>query len=179
MRIFTVGHSTRELETLLALLKQNQVECLVDVRSYPFSRRHPQFNQDSLERTLEAEGIGYHHLKTLGGRRKKQLDDSPNDAWEVRGFQNYADYMLSDKFKEGIDLLKDLAREDATAIMCAEASPFRCHRRLISDYLVALEGISVIHILDERRTEEHTLTPFARVEEDRVIYPGAQGSLFG
>lgn len=178
MTIYTIGHSTRAADAFLRLLELHRVKRLVDVRSFPSSRRHPQFNGANLESSLRAQNVRYIHLPALGGMRKKKLEDSPNQGWQVEGFRNYADHMLTEEFRDGIRRLKEIVAEARTAVMCAEATPYRCHRRLISDFLQAAEGMTVLHIFAEERIEEHRLTPFARTEEGRIVYPARQGSLF-
>jgi len=151
---------------------------LVDVRSFPGSRRFPQFNREDLESLLEENGLSYYHLKELGGLRRKGDVASVNTAWKNESFRNYADYMQTAEFREGIDSLLRIAGDSRTVIMCAEAVPWRCHRQLISDYLVALRGIEVFHIIDASQLRQHTLTAFAQVEGETLIYPeeGPSGS---
>ena len=177
--LYTIGHSTRELDRFLALLKEHDIELLVDVRRFPGSRRHPHFGSESLRSSLEHEGIGYRHAPELGGRRNA-APDSPNGWWRNESFRAYADHLGSDAFREALTVLIEEARARPTAIMCAEAVPWRCHRNLISDAVVAA-GTEVVHILDTGKTQGHVLNPAARVEPDgRVTYPAAgaaQGSL--
>jgi uncharacterized protein (DUF488 family) len=168
--IWTVGHSTHPIDKLLTILASAEIELLADVRRYPGSRRHPQFNQDALVSSLADAGIEYRHFVDLGGRRHKRLPDSPNTAWRVESFNAYADYMQSPEFLAALDELMSAAREKQTAIMCSEALPHRCHRRLISDALVA-RGWQVHHLMTPKRRDEHTLTPFARVEGTQITYP--------
>lgn len=169
---FTVGHSTRSAEELVALLRENDVELLVDVRRHPGSRRHPQFNRGELEETLAEGGIDYRHDDRLGGRRRPGPGASPNRAWESEGFRAYADHLLSDAGQRALDELEADARERRVAVMCAEAVPWRCHRQIIADHLVA-RGLEVRHILDEGRTDGHSLRSMAEAAEDgRVVYPG-------
>lgn len=169
--ILTVGHSTRTVEELIGLLRAHGVERLVDVRRFPGSRRHPQFGRETLESALGAAGISYAHEEALGGRRPV-LAGSPNDAWRNRGFRGYADYMGTAGFAAALDRLIDGARKARTAIMCAEAVPWRCHRNLIADALTA-RGVEVRHILGEDRAEVHALNVHATVLPDgRLIYPG-------
>lgn len=167
--IYTIGHSTRALEDFLALLKREGITRIADVRTFPASRRHPHFNKESLAESLEGAGIGYTHLPELGGRRTPRKD-SRNTAWRNAGFRGYADYMETAAFENGLGSLLDLAQRGRTAIMCAEAVPWRCHRSMISDALLA-RGESVLHILDAG-TKPHTLTPFARVAGRKVSYAG-------
>jgi len=169
MQVLTIGHSTRALEELVATLQNHSVERLVDVRSLPRSRRNPQFNADALPQALAPAGIGYLHMKGLGGLRKPQ-PDSPNDGWESEGFRAYADYMLTPDFERHLGALVTLADEIRIAIMCAEAMPWRCHRSLIADALT-VRGIGVSHILEPRRSEPHRLTAWAQVDGTRITYP--------
>jgi uncharacterized protein (DUF488 family) len=169
-RILTIGHSTRTLEAFSELLEAHRVELLIDVRTIPRSRRNPQFNRETLPTALEQAGIGYRHMKELGGLRHPHRD-SPNTAWRNAGFRGYADYMLEPDFGAALDRLTELATEKRTAVMCAEAVPWRCHRSMIADALLA-RGIAVEHILSAKRAEPHHLTEFARVEGERVTYPG-------
>jgi uncharacterized protein (DUF488 family) len=170
--LWTIGHSTHRIETFLALLESQAIACLADVRRFPGSRRHPQFSQQSLTESLAARSVDYVHFPALGGRRSGRLSDSPNGAWRVEAFNCYADYMLSAEFEEALEGLVTRASQVRTAIMCAEALPSRCHRRLISDVLTA-RGWTMRHILTARRVEEHRLPEFARVKNGNVIYPAA------
>jgi len=167
--VYTVGHSTRDLPTFLELLRSHGVKQLVDVRSVPRSRRNPQYNAEELPRPLRAAGIRYVHLAALGGLRHPARD-SVNKGWHNASFRGFADYMQGLEFKKGVERLVKLASTRPTAIMCAEAVPWRCHRSLIADALAA-RRIRVVHIFAARRTQEHTLTPFARVEGLRITYP--------
>jgi uncharacterized protein (DUF488 family) len=170
MRIFTIGHSTRSFDELVTLLRENGAERLVDIRRYPGSHRYPHFSRDALEVELPNTGIEYIHMPELGGRRKAR-PDSPNTAWRNEQFRAYADYMATDAFREGIDSL--LRSPKVTAIMCAEAVPWRCHRNLVSDELLR-RGIEVVHILGPGATRPHAMNPNARVEEAHLVYPGEQ-----
>ncbi len=173
MVLYTVGHSTRSQQELLELIAG--VTVLADVRSFPNSRRHPQFNREELQRWLPAAGIQYVHLPELGGRRQPQAD-SPNGAWRERGFRGYADHMGSPQFARGIEQLQALARERPTAIMCAEAPWWRCHRRLVADWLVA-HGWEVQH-LGTGAPAKHELSEFAhRKPNGRLTYPPSQTAL--
>lgn len=175
MRLFTIGHSSRSLEEHIRLLQDQQIERLVDVRSFPTSRKHPHFNQPELASALAEVEIRYDHMQALGGFRRSILKDSPNRGWETPGFRAYADYMLTDMFQEALDRLVGMASSTRICIMCAEAQPFRCHRQLISDALLGLRGIQVFHILTEG-LQEHCLTSFARIEKGRILYPNPQKS---
>jgi len=174
--IFTIGHSTRTLAEFVALLRQADVTMLVDVRSFPRSRTTPQFNGDTLPDSLAADGIGYRHLRTLGGRRhhRKGAPPSVNMYWRVVAFRNYADYAGSDEFRAGLDALRALARDDRCAIMCAEALWWRCHRRIITDYLLA-DGRRVEHIMGRGQVVPATLTPGACIMVDGTLrYPAPE-----
>ncbi|MFY9826759.1 MAG: DUF488 domain-containing protein [Thermoanaerobaculia bacterium] len=172
--IFTAGHSTRPVEELLALLAEHGVTALVDVRRFPASRRHPQFSRDALAASLAGAGILYVHEPDLGGRRAAR-PGSPHTAWRVAAFRGYADYMETPEFQAALDRLARRAQEETVAILCAEAVPWRCHRRLISDALVA-RGTSVLHILGPHRADPHELHPDARVlAGGRLLYAGAAG----
>jgi uncharacterized protein (DUF488 family) len=168
--IWTLGHSTRPIEELLKLLAAAQIQLLADVRRFPGSRRHPQFNQDALAASLADAGIEYRHFVDLGGRRSKRLPDSRNTAWRVEQFNAYADYMQSAEFVAALNDLMAAACDKRTAIMCSEALPHKCHRRLISDALTA-RGWQVRHLLTPKRIEDHAITPFARVEGEKITYP--------
>ncbi len=167
--VLTIGHSARTLEDFLHLLKSHRVRRLIDVRKLPGSAAHPHFNQDELSASLEQAGIDYMHLPSLGGRRRPQAD-SPNAAWRNRSFQGYADYMQTEEFEKGLRKVIASAARRRVALMCAEAVPWRCHRSLIADALLA-DGIPVEHIMSATRTQPHTLRPFARVNGTRVTYP--------
>ena len=169
--ISTIGHSTRTVEALVALLRAHGIRRLADVRSFPRSRRHPQFNVDALPGSLAEAGIDYEHVPALGGFRRPR-PDSHNTAWRNPGFRGYADYMQTPAFAAAVDHLLEQAAVAPTAVMCAEAVPWRCHRWLLADALVA-RGESVAHILSAAAAEPHVLTPAARVDGARVTYPGA------
>lgn len=170
MTIYTVGHSTRAEDEFIALLRAHGIRLLVDVRRYPGSRRHPHFSRESLERTLPAHGIRYEHVPALGGRRTP-APDSPNGAWRSASFRAYADYMATPAFQDALAAVVADATETATAIMCAEAVPWRCHRQLIADALVA-HGHVVLNILTPDRAEPHRLNEHARLGPDgTVTYP--------
>ena len=168
-KIFTIGHSTRAIEEFIELLRMHEITQLVDIRTIPKSRRNPQYGQDQLEPSLQQAGINYVYLKALGGLRSK-AKESVNDAWENASFRNYADYMQTDAFVEGIDELIALAEERVTAIMCAEAVPWRCHRRLVSDALL-VRGVDSCEIISATSERLHTMTPFAVVDGLTITYP--------
>src|SRR6059036_2310723 len=176
LKLWTIGHSTRSIDEFIEALKSFEIRTLADVRSFPGSRRCPQFNKENLRDSLAEAGIDYIHLPDLGGRRRAK-PDSLNMAWQSKTFRGYADYMETEAFQKGIARLLEAARERRTAIMCAEAVWWRCHRSLISDYLKA-NGVEVIHILDANKAEPHPFTSAARIingalsyanEEDRLI----------
>lgn len=170
--VYTVGHSTLAAEQFAAILESHAVKCLADVRSYPGSRKFPHFNRESLAAFLNERGIEYIWFKALGGRRGPSKTPSPNTGLRNAGFRNYADYMLTGEFADGIGQLLLKAAEKPTALMCAEKLFFRCHRRLISDYLAA-HGVEVVHLYDITRTQNHTLSGIACVRPDgNVVYPG-------
>ncbi len=170
--ILTIGHSTRSIEEFLDLLRQHRVERLVDIRTIPRSRRNPQFNTEALAKSLVRGGIDYGHIKELGGLRHPR-PDSINLGWRNASFRGYADYMQTAEFDEAVARLLQLCAGKRCAVMCAEAVPWRCHRSLLSDALVA-RGIGVEHILSGSRRDVHNLTPFARIENERVTYPQAE-----
>lgn len=168
--IWTLGHSTRSADETLKILAAGSVKLIADVRRFPGSRRFPQFNQDAMNGWLMEAGIAYRHFVDLGGRRSKRLPNSPNTAWRVESFNAYADYMQSTEFLAALDQLSEVAQETATAIMCSEALPHKCHRRIISDALI-VRGWRVRHLLSPKRIDDHQLTPFAKVEGTAVTYP--------
>jgi uncharacterized protein (DUF488 family) len=168
-RIWTIGHSTRDIDIFISLLEENGIKLLADVRSLPGSKRYPQFNREALAESLNAHGIRYEHFPELGGRRKPK-PDSRNTAWRNASFRGYADYMETEEFHKGVERLLDVAAGTGpTAIMCAEAVWWRCHRSLISDYLKA-RGIDVMHILDANKTEPHPFTSAARIVNGELNY---------
>jgi uncharacterized protein (DUF488 family) len=174
--VYTIGHSTRSSEELLALLREAGVERLADVRAFPSSRRHPQFNRDALAGWLGAAGIEYRHMPALGGRRSP-VPGSANGGWREVAFQGYADHMRSAEFQGALVALEAAAHESPTAIMCAEAVWWRCHRRLIADALVA-RGWRVEHLGIGEGRAVHELTAFAVVGPDGLLtYPPAQATL--
>ena len=167
--VYTIGHSTRPIAGLLALLEAHGIRMVVDVRTVPRSRRNPQFGIDVLPGNLAAAGIAYAHAPSLGGLRHPR-HDSPNASWRNASFRGFADYMQMPEFEAALDELIVMARGQLTAIMCAEALPRRCHRSLIADAL-SVRGAIVKHIMSLERAEPHRVTPFARVEGTRVTYP--------
>lgn len=170
-RFFALGHSTRSFTEFVGLLREHGITTVADIRRFPGSRRYPQFNQAALAAALSAEGIRYVHLPRLGGRRLGLGAASPNLAWRNASFRAYADHMQTAEFAEGLDELIGLAAGGPVALLCAEAVPWRCHRSLVADALLA-RGFQVDHILGPRRSNPHQLTPFARIEGERVTYPG-------
>jgi uncharacterized protein (DUF488 family) len=171
--IFTIGHSTHTSAEFIALLREAGVDLLVDVRSIPRSRAQPQFNADVLPQTLQAAGVAYRHASALGGRRHRRKDapQSPNTFWQNASFRNYADYAMTDRFRAGLNELIALSHAHRCAIMCAEAVWWRCHRRIIADYLLA-DGIPVAHIMGPHKIEEAKPTAGARVLPDGTLrYP--------
>jgi uncharacterized protein (DUF488 family) len=166
--ILTIGHSTRSAEEFTALLQEQAVTLVADVRTVPRSRRHPQFNQEALSATLAAGGVGYMHLPGLGGWRRGR-PDSPHVGWQDAGFRAYADYMDTPEFAEQLEKLIALAGKDCVAVMCAEAVPGRCHRSMIADAL-SVRGVRVMHVLGAGLAEAHAVTPWARVEGTRLLY---------
>lgn len=171
--VFTLGHSTRDLADFSRVLQAHDVRLLEDIRAFPMSRRHPHFNREHLELWLPEIGCDYVWDKDLGGRRGKQMpaDQSPNIALRNPSFRNYADYMLSERFAGAVERLVERAKRQATAIMCAEQLYFRCHRMLVSDYLLS-RGHAVLHILDEKPPRPHTLSKDARIVDGRLVYRG-------
>jgi uncharacterized protein (DUF488 family) len=175
--IWTIGHSNRDLDDFLSLLAAERIESLADVRRFPGSRRHPHFNREALSATLQNIGITYTHFPALGGRRTARSEASQNTAWRVAAFAAYADYMLTDDFKLAFKELQTLAANSRTAIMCAEALPWRCHRRLIADQFIA-KGWEVQDIVGPNKTTPHKLPDFAVVTAGHVAYPSNSRPLF-
>lgn len=167
--VMTIGHSSRDAAALVALLQAHEVALLIDVRAAPYSRRHPQFNREALSETLGGIGIGYRHMPALGGMRRP-LPVSLNGGWREDGFRGFADYMQGPGFAAARDALIDAARTQRLAVMCAEADPTQCHRRLICDALAA-NGLAVEHIIDAGPRRPHEVTAFARVAHGDVSYP--------
>ncbi len=166
--IWTIGHSTRPIEEFLDLLQTYRVEAVADVRRFPGSRKHPQYGQRALALALGTRGVAYEWLEALGGRRPASAD-SPNTAWRNAAFRGYADYMASAAFAQGMTQLLELASGSRTALMCAEAVWWRCHRSLIADAL-CVRGIEVVHILDARHSTVHPMTQPARIVDGRLSY---------
>jgi len=171
MRIWTIGHSTRRIEIFISLLEEHGIKLLADVRSWPGSKRYPQFNKEGLAKSLKGYGIRYEHFPELGGRRKPK-NDSQNTAWRNQSFRGYADYMATEQFRKGVERLLDRANEAGpAAILCAEAVWWRCHRALISDYL-KVRGIEVMHIRDANKSELHPYTSAAHIVDGKLSYTG-------
>jgi uncharacterized protein (DUF488 family) len=170
MTVYTIGHSTRSLDDFVGLLKVHGIVQLADVRTIPKSRRHPHFAGEALSQSLPAAGIRYRHFPGLGGMRKP-LPDSDNRGWRHPSFRGYADYMQTAAFGGALDDLAAWSNESATAMMCAEAVWWQCHRQLIADALVA-RGVETRHIMSARPADAHTVTSFARIGGTRVTYPG-------
>jgi len=169
VKIWTIGHSTRNIDNFVSLLQENGIKLVADVRMFPGSKRYPQFNRESLAGSLGQSGIRYEHFPKLGGRRKTR-PDSRNTAWRNASFRGYADYIETKEFRNGVARLLDFADTTGpTAIMCAEAFWWRCHRSLISDYLKA-RGVEVIHILDAGKAEPHPYTSAARIVNGELTY---------
>ena len=167
--IWTIGHSTRPIHEFIALLHAHAINLLIDVRTVPQSRHNTQFNTEALAKSLKTSGLNYLHMLALGGLRKPRKD-SINDGWRNASFRGYADYMQTPEFFEALETLIATSRLHPTAIMCAEAVPWRCHRSLIADAL-ASRGWTVRHILSPVKADEHRLTPFAIINENRLVYP--------
>ena len=168
-RLWTIGHSTRPIQEFLSLLARHGVRQLVDVRAIPFSGRNPQFNQDVLSDSLATAGLVYRHIGALGGRRKSR-SDSKNIGWRNASFRGYADYMQTPDFQQGLQELINVAQRAPTAIMCAEAVPWRCHRSLIADALI-VRGLTVLEILGDQKPKAHELPAWAMVKNGELIYP--------
>ena len=168
--LWTVGHSTRSIEDFVAILKSFDLQVLIDVRSFPGSRRYPHFNREPLRESLSGEGIEYVHSPELGGRRRAR-PDSHNLAWRNESFRGYADYMETERFPAAIERLVEIAKDRRAVVMCAEAVWWRCHRSLISDYL-KVRGLNVLHIIAAGKSEEHPFTSAARIVDGRLSYRG-------
>jgi uncharacterized protein (DUF488 family) len=172
--VWTIGHSTRPLETFQAMLAHYQIEAVADVRRFPGSRRQPQYALAPLGSALAAGGVAYQWIETLGGRRRP-LPDSPNSVWRNASFRGYADYIATKEFAEGLNELLEVCARLRTALMCAEAVWWRCHRALIADVL-CVRGIKVVHILDETHAAAHPYTSPARIFQGRLTYVAAEGT---
>jgi uncharacterized protein (DUF488 family) len=173
--IFTVGHSTLQLEEFIALLDTYGIETLADIRTMPRSRHNPQFNGDTLGTALRPSKINYVPLRALGGLRHARKD-SPNGGWRNTSFRGYADYMQTEEFRRGLEKLIALSRKKRTATMCAEAVPWRCHRSLVADAL-SVRNIPVVEILSANSYRDHKLTAFAHVQGTSISYPPEQATL--
>jgi uncharacterized protein (DUF488 family) len=176
LTVWTIGHSTRSWDEFLQLLSAQRISAIADVRRYPGSRRHPWFASEQMATALPALGLAYRWIPELGGRRKVQ-PDSPNGAWDNAAFQGYADHMASVEFAGGLDTVLALAGEHRTALMCAEAPWWRCHRRLIADLLMH-RGHDVLHIVSKAEPKQHPLSPMAHEVGPALVYPPAQKALF-
>ena len=174
--IFTIGHSTRSFDELVEILRAHGVAAIADVRLIPRSRRYPHFNDDALKHELPKNAIAYLPFKSLGGR-KRPMPHSPNTGWRNESFQGYADFIQTADFEAALHDLMQAAAKQPTAIMCAEAVPWRCHRFLIADALL-VRGWHVIDVFDAKKATPHELTKFAKVEGTRLIYPPEQPELF-
>lgn len=177
LRVLTIGHSTRTLETFLSLLQAHGVTEVVDIRTVPRSRRNPQFNRETLPDALAALGVTYIHMAGLGGLRHPR-SDSPNTGWQNRSFRGFADYMQTQDFESHLQALMQAAAHARIALMCAEAVPWRCHRSLITDALL-VRGVQVEHILGQTRREPHRLTSWAQVNGTHLMYPSKTAEING
>lgn len=175
--VCTIGHSNRSIDDFIGLLRQNAVECVVDIRTVPKSRFNPQFGQDQLPQALRAAGIAYRALPGLGGLRHPR-PGSPNGGWGDEGFRGFADYMATSQFESNLETVIGLAQGTRCALMCAEALPCNCHRALVADALL-VRGVAVEDIVDKQKRRPHALTPFARVEGTRISYPPQGGEQLG
>jgi uncharacterized protein (DUF488 family) len=175
LAIFTIGHSTRPIDEFLRILQAHGIQRLIDVRTIPRSRHNPQFGQENLAASLRAADIAYQHMPGLGGLRRPRRD-SMNTGWRNASFRGYADYMQTPEFQENLEELMEAAADSSTAIMCAEAVPWRCHRSLIADALVA-RGIPVLEIMTASKAQPHALTAFAKVNGREVTYPSSDENL--
>ena len=179
-QLFSIGHSNQPLDRFLGLLVQHRIEALVDIRRFPGSRKYPHWNQKNLAASLQAAGIEYHWIETLGGRRrsKKAAPASPNLGLRNESFRNYADYMLMEEFHQAAEKLLEVAARKRTAMMCGEAVYWRCHRRLVSDFLLA-NNVAVQHIFPNGEIRPHKLTEGGKVEQGKVMYPLSAGGCTG
>jgi uncharacterized protein (DUF488 family) len=171
LRIFTIGHSSHPLGTFVWLLRQHKIEALVDIRRYPGSKRHHQFNREALSASLSEENAEYLWLEALGGHREKPEEPSPNRGVEDESFRNYADYMGTEGFRQGVARLMEIAQGRRTTIMCAEGDYRHCHRHLLCDHLLA-NDVAVQHIFPTGETKPHKMTPGAKILEGTATYPG-------
>lgn len=169
--LWTIGHSNRQLGEFVDLLAEVSIEAVADVRRFPGSRRYPHFGREALDSALHDVGLEYRHLPQLGGRRSISVESSPNTGWRVEAFRAYADYSLSREFGDALEVLIEFAQRKRSAIMCAEALPWRCHRRLIADQFV-VRGWQVLDIIGPGKVAQHELPTFANVDNGRVTYPG-------
>ncbi|HET9845076.1 MAG TPA: DUF488 domain-containing protein [Nitrospira sp.] len=174
-QLWTIGHSTKPIEDFLAMLRSHGIQRLVDVRTIPRSRHNPQYDTEALAAHLKKAKLTYRHMPQLGGL-KKAKKDSVNAGWKNASFRGYADYMQSEQFRSALEQLMAESREWATAVMCAEAVPWRCHRSLIADALL-IRGWVIRHIMTKTKADTHRLTPFAVVAADRITYPSASPSV--
>jgi uncharacterized protein (DUF488 family) len=175
--VCTIGHSNQSIEEFIELLRLNEIDCVLDIRTVPKSRHNPQFGQDQLPVSLAEAGIAYRQIPGLGGLRRPR-PDSPNGAWRNTSFRGYADYMQTPEFDKNVDLVIELAQTRRCALMCAEAVPWRCHRSLVGDAL-QVRGVEVEDIIGKQKRRPHKLTPFARVEGTRISYPPEGGEQLG
>lgn len=175
--IFTIGHGTKSIDELVGLLRIHEIQRIVDVRTIPRSRHNPQFNKESLPKSLKRVHIGYIHIKGLGGLRHAKKD-SVNMAWRNTSFRGFADYMQTEEFKKNIDKLINIAKKKQIVLMCAESVPWRCHRLLIADAL-QVRGITVKHILGKKTCKDHELTPWIKICGLQITYPLTKASLKG
>lgn len=173
--LYTLGHSTRSLDELAAILRAHGVRQVIDVRTVPRSRHNPQFNKDALGPSLRARRINYRHLKALGGLRRVRKDSELNAGWRNASFRGYADYMQTAEFDAGLKALLEVAARRPTAILCAEAVPWRCHRSMIADAATA-RGVAVRHLMSPTNARLHKLNAMAKVRRGRVTYPAAPSS---
>lgn len=179
LQLFTIGHSNQSVDRFLGLLAQHRIEALVDIRRFPSSKKFPHFNRNVLAAALQEVGIEYHWMEGLGGRRHKTKSDfiSPNMGLQNEGFRNYADYMLTEPFRKAMGKVLEIAGCKRTAVMCAESVYWRCHRRLVSDFLLA-NDVTVRHIFPSGELRPHQPTPGAKIVAGQVTYPAEQNSFF-
>jgi len=175
IQLFSVGHSTRPWAEFVRLLSAHGIRTLVDVRRFPRSRRHPHFDGEAMAAALPGAGVAYRSLEALGGRRPGLGPASPNTGWRDPGFRGYADHQLTAEFLQGLEQLREMASQAPTAVMCAEALFWRCHRQLIADAVVARGG-RVVHLVSEREATPHVLTPFARLDGEVLSYPDREAA---